>query len=193
MALKLNQPAPDFTTRDIHGNNLQLSNYKGQKVLLTFYRHVGCPVNNLRFLELNRYEDEFRQKNLAVLAIYESSVENLLKYSAKEGYYATLIANPEFNLYRTYGIELNFSKLLYSMYKGVYAKKVEGERLAKHKFDQEGHRELMGGDFLIGEDGTLIDLYYNQYLGDHLPVENILSFIQDPVYDPKYQPVSCCE
>ncbi len=192
MALKINQPAPDFTTSDIHGNNLQLSKYKGQKVLLTFYRHVGCPVNHLRFLELSNYDQLFRQKNLAVLAIYESSVENLLKYTAKDDHYATLIANPEFDLYQTYGIELNYAKLLYSMYKGVYAKKVEGERLAKQRFEPEGHRELMGGDFLIGEDGTLTDIYYNQYLGDHLPVENILSFINDAVYNPKFQPVSCC-
>jgi len=191
MILKINQPAPDFTTRDIYGNNLQLSNYKGRKVLLTFYRHVACPVNNLRFLELNKYGELFREKKLAVLAVYESTRENLLKYSAKEGYYATLIANPEFNLYQTYEIELNFSKLLYSMYKGVHAKKIEGERLAKHKFDPEGHSELLGGDFLIGEDGALIDIYYNQYLGDHLPVENILSFINDPLYKPKYQLVCC--
>ncbi len=182
MNLKINQPAPDFITRDIRGNTIQLSQLQGQKVLLTFYRHVACPVHHLRFQELRTYEKEFCEKGLVVLAVYESSTDNLLCYSEGENYYARLIANPEFDLYEKYDIELNTVKLLFSMYNGGPAKAAAGLKLMKQRFKAEGHNNLMGGDFLIGEDGLLKKVYYNQFLGDHLPTKEILSFINDPDY-----------
>ncbi|AKD57106.1 redoxin domain-containing protein [Spirosoma radiotolerans] len=193
MILKANQSAPDFTVRDIQGNPIKLSQFQGNKILLTFYRHVGCPVNHLRFLELSSHDQAFREKGLVVLAVYESSADNLLRYSENEHYHARLIANPEFDLYEMYAIELNTLKLLFSMYKGVYAKKVEGKKRAKHAFEPEGHSNLLGGDFLISEDGLLKRVYYNQFLGDCLPTEEILAFINDPRYSPAPQPTPCCE
>lgn len=193
MILQAGQPAPDFTICDIRGNTIQLSQLQGKKILLTFYRHVGCPVNHLRFLELSRHDPTFREKGLVVLAIYESSADNLLRYSKNAHYHAQLIANPEFDLYDTYAIELNTLKLLFSMYKGVYAKKIEGEKQATHTFEPEGHPNLLGGDFLINETGCLKRVYYNQFLGDHLPTEEILAFLNDPGYSPVPQPTPCCE
>ncbi len=191
MILKVNQYAPDFITRDIEGKVVQLSQLHGQKVLLTFYRHVACPVNHLRFRELSRHDREFRKKGLVVLAVYESSRDNLLQYSEDENYYARLIANPEFDLYEKYDIELNTLKLLFSMYKGSPAKAAEGQRYFKHRFEVEGHPNLLGGDFLIGEDGHLKQVYYNQYLGDHLPVKEILDFINDPGYSADCGSATC--
>lgn len=193
MILAVNQSAPGFTSRDIRGDEIQLNQFLGKKVLLTFYRHVGCPVHHLRFLELSRYDREFREKNLVVLAVFESSIANLLRYSENENYYARLIANPEFDLYEKYGIEFNTLKLLFSMYKGVSAKRAEGEKRSRHKFEPEGHPDLLGGDFLIGENGVLRKVYYNQFLGDHLPVKEIFAFINDPGYSPGAPPALCCE
>lgn len=182
MILTVNQYAPDFITRDIEGKTIQLSQLQGQKVLLSFYRHVACPITHLRFRELNSYDREFRNKGLVALAVYESSKDNLLKYSEDENNYARLIANPEFDLYEMYHIELNTLKLLFSMYKGAPARSAEGQKYLKHRFKPEGHVNLMGGDFLIGEDGYLKQVYYSQYLGDHLPLKEILAFINDPGY-----------
>ncbi len=186
------QSAPDFISRDIWGNTIQLNQFLGSKVLLTFYRHVGCPVHHLRFLEMSSYDREFRKKGLVVLAVYESSKANLVRYSENENYYARLIANPEFDLYEKYGIECNTLKLLFSMYKGVAAKKAAGEKRARHKFEPEGHPDLLGGDFLIGENGQLKRGYYNQFLGDHLPIEEIFAFINDPCYSPGLRRAPCC-
>jgi len=179
MSLLLNQPAPDFQTIDISGNAVQLSAFKGSKVLLTFYRHVACPFSNLRFLELQKMDKYFRDMGLVVLAVYESSPENLKRYSLGESFYARIIANPEFDLYTLYDIELNTLKILYSMYKGAYGKAREGQKKFKDRFEPEGHLNLLGGDFLIDEAGIIKYPYYNQYLGDHLPVNNILQFLNN--------------
>lgn len=107
-------------------------------------------MNNLRFQELREYDTYFKERDLVVLAIYESSVENLTRYIRDESFYSRLIANTEFNLYRQYEIEQSALKMLYSMYKGVFAKSLEGRKYFKEQFEPEGHQNLLGGEFLIG-------------------------------------------
>ena len=72
MRIRANQKAPDFTVKDVTGETIKLSDYKGKKVLITFYRNVGCPVCNVRFHELQEQTEFYKSKNLVVLAIYES-------------------------------------------------------------------------------------------------------------------------
>jgi thioredoxin-dependent peroxiredoxin len=177
MKLQTAQNAPDFTTTDINGNTVQLSAFKGKKVFITFYRNVGCPVCNLRFHELQSLENIFKAKGTIVLAVYESSADNLKQYVDKEDYYTVMIANPGFDLYEKYAIERSTIKLLSSMFKGVIGKAEQGKKLFKQKFDQDGHANLMGGEFLIDEKGKIVTTYYNKFIGDHLPIKDIKAFL----------------
>ena len=179
MPLIENQPAPDFQAKDISGNTVRVSDLKGKKILLTFYRHVGCPFTNLRFLELEELDCYFSEMGLVVLAVYESSTENLRRYSRGESFYARMIANPEYDLYSLYDIEQSTLKILYSMYKGAFAKGEEGRRRFKENFCPEGRTNTLGGDFLIDEDGCIKYAYYNQYLGDTLPGNDIIRFLKN--------------
>ncbi|WP_407430649.1 redoxin domain-containing protein [Arcticibacter sp.] len=179
MRIRENQSAPDFQVKDILGNSICISALKGKKILLTFYRHVGCPFTNLRFLELQELDSYFREMGLIVLAVYESSTENLQRYNRDESFYARMVPNPTYDLYSLYEIEQSSLKLLYSMYKGAFAKGAEGRRKFKDTFDPEGRSDTMGGDFLIDEDGYIRCAYYNQYLGDHLPVKDIMQFLEN--------------
>ncbi len=179
MPIRENQFAPDFQTRDIAGNHLRISALKGKKILLTFYRHVGCPFTNLRFLELQKLDSYFREMGLEVLAVYESSGENLQRYSRNEAFYARMIANPEYDLYSLYDIEQSTSKILYSMYRGAFVKREEGLRRFKETFCAEGRTDTLGADFLIDEQGWIRRAYYNQYLGDHLPASDIVRFLKN--------------
>jgi peroxiredoxin Q/BCP len=177
MKLQVSQSAPDFTTTAVNGNTVQLSAFKGKKVFLTFYRNVGCPVCNLRFHELLPIEKEFKAKGAIALAVYESSAANLKRYVENENYYTLMIANPEFDLYEKYAIERSTIKLLSSIYKGVIGKAEQGKKLFKQKFDQDGYANLLGGEFLIDENGKIVTAYYNQFIGDHLPVKDIKEFL----------------
>ncbi|TBO44434.1 redoxin domain-containing protein [Pedobacter kyonggii] len=131
----------------IHGNIINLKDLNGKKVFLTFYRNVGCPVCNLRFHQLLQLEEQFRAHDIVVLAVYESNTSNLKRYVDGENYYTVMIGNPDFDLYEKYGIERSTIKLLSSIYKGVIGKAERGKKLFKHKFDQDGHANLMGGNF----------------------------------------------
>jgi peroxiredoxin Q/BCP len=179
MSLSENQPAPDFQVTDILKNPVHLSALKGRKILLTFYRHVGCPFTNLRFLELQELDSYFKEMGVVVLAIYESKSENLKRFIQDESFYARLIANPEYNLYSLYEIEQSTLKILYSMYKGAYAKSKIGRKKFKKDFCPEGRNDTLGGDFLIDEQGIIKYAYYTQYLGDHMPISEIIKFLKN--------------
>ena len=57
MNIEEKQAAPGFTINDVNGKTINLADYKGKKVLLTFYRNVGCPICNLRFHEIQEQSE----------------------------------------------------------------------------------------------------------------------------------------
>ncbi|WP_343632746.1 redoxin domain-containing protein [Fluviicola sp.] len=175
--VKEQQAAPVFTTTDVNGKTMSLADLKGKKVLLTFYRNVGCPICNLRFHEIQEQAAYFKSRNLVVLAVYESSAENMKTYLDGENPYAVLIPNPDQSLYKLYDIERSTGKVFKSLFHGAIGKAKEGKKLYKTPMKQDGNANTIGGDFLIDENGTVKKAYYGKYIGDHLPLEQIKAFL----------------
>jgi thioredoxin-dependent peroxiredoxin len=171
------EQAPAFTTSDVNGNAIKLTDYKGKKVLLSFYRNVGCPVCNLRFHELQNKEGMFKEKGLVVLAVYESTADNMKQYLEGESPYATLIPNPKQDLYELYQVDRSMGKMMKGMFHGAMGKMKEGKKLYRKKIAQDGNANRIGADFLIDENGNVANAYYGKYVGDHLPLNEIISFI----------------
>ncbi|MBT5229966.1 MAG: redoxin domain-containing protein [Methylococcales bacterium] len=71
-----------FTLPAIDGKTFDLSSLKGKRYLLVFFRFASCPFCNLRVHELVKRYQEFGQ-NFTVVAVFDSSLENLQKYAAK--------------------------------------------------------------------------------------------------------------
>ncbi len=177
MKIKEKQAAPEFTIQDVNGATIDLAAYRGKKILLTFYRNTGCPVCNFRFHEIESQSTYFKSKNLVVLAVYESSRENMKKYLENEHPYAVMIPNPEQNLYQLYDIDHSTGKILKGLFRGALKKMNEGKKLYKSKLKQDGNTNTIGADFLIDENGLVKRAYYGNFLGDHLPVEDIKTFL----------------
>lgn len=176
---KLTPPnaAPVFTIQDVNGNTIDLVKYKGKKVLMTFYRNVGCPVCNLRFHELQEQAQLFKAKGLVVLAVYESSPENMKQYLQGETPYATMIPDSDLRLYQLYDIERSTGKMMRGMFHGAMSKMKKGKKLFERKIKQDGNSNRIGADFLIDENGNIAIAYYGKFVGDHLPMKNIQDFI----------------
>jgi peroxiredoxin Q/BCP len=62
MKLKEGQFAPDFTVTDIYGREIQLSEFKGTKIILGFYRNVSCPFCNRRVHQIMGNNVRLKQK-----------------------------------------------------------------------------------------------------------------------------------
>ena len=177
MKIKPKQTAPAFTTQDVYGSSVNLADFKGQKVLLSFYRNVGCPVCNVRFHELQQEAAYFQSKGLVVLAVYESSAENMKHYLENDTVYAKMIPNPDLSIYSLYEVERSMGKLMKGMFHGAMGKMKKGKKLFKKKIEQDGSKDRVGADFLISEDGTIHTAYYGKYVGDHLPISEIKQFL----------------
>ena len=68
LAVKLNNPAPDFILKDLQGNKHTLSAYKGRVVVLNFWS-TTCPPCVQELPSLNELYREQRQAGLVVLGI----------------------------------------------------------------------------------------------------------------------------
>jgi thioredoxin-dependent peroxiredoxin len=177
MKIKAPQAAPNFNIKDISGNVINLSDYKGKKVLLSFYRNVGCPICNLRFHELQQETDYFKSKNLVVLAVYESTPENMRTYLEGQSVYASMLPNPEQSLYSLYQIDRGMGKMMKGMFHSAMGKMKQGKKLFKTKVKQDGNSDRIGADFLIDENGNIHTAFYGNYVGDHLPLADIKKFL----------------
>ncbi len=170
-------PAPNFTAIDVYGNTFDLGMLKGPKILLTLYRNVGCAICNLRFHELEEETKFFKSKNLTLIAIYESSSENTIKYLDGQTVYPIMIPDPELKIYDLYDIEYSIFKLIKGLSNGALDKKEKGNKLFHQDIEKDGSITRISADFLIDENGIIQRVYYGKYLGDHLPIEEIKKFI----------------
>ncbi|WP_018344616.1 peroxiredoxin-like family protein [Cytophaga aurantiaca] len=175
MALQLQQTAPDFNITDVFNKNISLHSYKGKKVYLLFMRFAGCPVCNLRVHSLLKQANAFKEKNIEVVLVYESSIENMRTYLDDTAYPYTFVADPQNILYDRYGVEKSWWKFLSSMFKGLIAKALAGEKLFKNKPKADGKVNRMEAEFLIDEGGKIILAHYASFLGDNIPIEKILN------------------
>lgn len=175
MKLQAQQTAPDFNTTDVFNNSISLHSFKGKKVYLLFMRFAGCPVCNLHVHSLLKHADAFKEKNIEVVLVYESSISTMRTYLDDTAYPFTFVADPQNALYDRYGIEKSWGKFLASLFKGLIAKVGAGEKLFKKKPKADGKLNRMEAEFLIDESGKIVIAHYASFLGDNVSIEKILN------------------
>lgn len=179
MKVQNNQPAPDFKINDVYGNSISLSQFKGQKVHLIFYRFAGCPFCNLRFHQINKMADLYKANNTVLISVYESSAENIKSFLADEKFYSIIIPNPDSSLYKKYELERSkWGLLKFLLFGGGLSKVAEGKKLYKNKVEMDGHTDRLEAEFLIDASGKVINAHYNKVQGDSLSTDIIKTFIQ---------------
>jgi peroxiredoxin Q/BCP len=179
MRIREGELAQGFHGEDIWDTPVNLADYAGKYVLLSFFRFASCPYCNLRVHRMiGRYE-AYREKGMEMLAIFESPNETMRHYVGKERAPFPIIGDPTNQLYQLYGLEKSWRKLfktfispkslLATVREGLYATFLKG--FWPGKIDAGVHR--MPADFLIGPDQIVRKAYYGNYPGDHLPFEEI--------------------
>ncbi len=180
MRLRAGESAQPFEVTDIFGGRINLRDFEGQKLMLSFYRYASCPLCNLRVHQLASRFDEFKANNLNLLAFFQSPQASIAKYVGRQDVPFPIVADPEREVYRQYGVESSWAgffmagvtklpHLIKASLKGFLPGKMEGKTA------------LVPADFLIGPDLKIEVVYYGHDIGDHLPMEAIDAWLQTPL------------
>jgi len=167
--------APDFAVRDVHGQAVRLANYRGRRVLLSFFRDARCPFCNFRVYELTHRYTDWQDRNLDVLAFFSSSATEVREHIAKYPRPFTIIADPQLDIYARYRVEKSWLAVMSGMLKRMQ-RLFRG--LAHGGAMTLGHyRNLVPADFLIDEYGVIREVWYGRDIGDHIPLSAIEAFV----------------
>ena len=171
MRLTQGQTAPYFSSSDLYDISINLKQFKGQKILLSFYRYASCPFCNLRFHALSQKQAQWQAKGLITLAVFQSPKTSILEYAGKEPSLITIIPNPERDLYCLYGVEGSWKGFVTgALQLGTFAKALkEGHLPGK----MEGDINMIPADFVIDEQGKILLAYYGKDISDHVDIEQI--------------------
>ena len=70
------------TTEDYLDNKINLNDYKGEKVFLSFFRDASCPFCNIRLNQIIKNFTIFQEKEIKIIAFFASSKKEILKYAS---------------------------------------------------------------------------------------------------------------
>lgn len=166
--------APDFQATLLDGRNLRLTGLRGHLVWLAFYRYAGCPICNLHFASVMRKYQALKQRDIFVLAVFESGPDHFPQSLAERRHSSLgLISDTERLLYDLYGVENRLSalirptvavRLLQALFAGHPQRRIDGPagRIPAH--------------FLIAEDGIIEQAYYGANVADNIPWATVEKF-----------------
>ena len=135
--IKAGDQAPDFQTVDDQNNQMRLSDFRGQKVVLYFYPRDDTPGCTTQACGFRDNYPEITDKKAVVLGVSTDSVESHQAFKAKLGLPFPLLVDADHSISEAYG--------------------VWGERTF-------GDRTFMGigrSHFVIDTDGNVVEARYN--------------------------------
>lgn len=169
----------DFRTEDIFGNPFQLSDYLGRRVMLSFFRDAACPFCNFRIYELTHQYKTWKDKGLEVVTVFSDTDDKVRAHVARHPRPFRMLSDPDLELYDKYGIEHSASALFKALLfkfprimKGI----AKGGRPSNNP-----HMRIVPADFLIDENGKVVELWYGRDTSDHIPLERVEDFINEGV------------
>ncbi len=143
--VKIGETAPEFSSTDITGKPVSLSQFKGKIVIIYFWRN-SCCADSLKSVE--PYYRSIRHKELAVIAInVGDSKEIVTSYAKSNDLTITMLTDEHSIIFKQYQA-FCFPTILIINKKGVIRKRIMGnirvdqlEKLIQNQFDTQKHVE----------------------------------------------------
>jgi peroxiredoxin Q/BCP len=104
MGLQVGDKAPAFTAKDQNGNEVKLSDFKGEKVILYFYPKDNTPTCTTQACNLRDNYHSLLKKGYKVLGVSADSEKSHLKFIKKFNLPFPLLADTEHAIIEAYGV-----------------------------------------------------------------------------------------
>jgi peroxiredoxin Q/BCP len=175
--------APTFQTVDLFDQPINLADYRGRWLLLSFYRNAACAICNLQVHKLISQYPEYKQKGLDMLAIFESPKANLLQYVGKQDAPFPIVGDPEARLYDLYSVETSEEKVKATMADASTGERVKEASAAGFELTEEAGSNFyrIPADFLIDPDGIIRETFYSEVVGQHLNLDTVDRYLNATV------------
>lgn len=149
MTARLTQgsPAPEFTLPDQHGNDVALSDFKDQAVILYFYPAAMTPGCTTQAVDFSAALQELADAGYTVLGCSPDTVEKLQKFTEKSELTITLLADPErevLDKYAAFGTKKLYGKEIQGVIRSTFVIDMDSEgkgtvRVAQYNVRATGH------------------------------------------------------
>jgi len=141
--LSVGDKAPKFKLNDQDGNLVQLSDFKGQKLVIYFYPKDQTPGCIKEACSFRDNIDAYKKHNIAVLGVSIDSEKSHQNFISKQELNFPLLADVEKEMVNNYGVWGE---------KAMYGRKYMG---------------TLRKTFLINEAGTIDKIYEKVKVGTH--------------------------
>jgi peroxiredoxin len=169
MQLEPYQAAPTFTVESVNGGQVTLEQFAGKTLLLMFHRYAGCPMCNIRLHHFAREFPKLNARGLEAVAFFHSPAKEIRKHAGGREYPFILASDPKFRVYRQYGVETSWRRLLMSFARpSVYAEMFRALRQGFRGGKMPAQLAKMPADFIIRPDGRVHAIHYGRSIGDHM-------------------------
>ena len=96
--------APAFSLPDQNGNMVSSADFAGKKIILYFYPKDNTPGCTRQACAFAGLFEEFRKRDIIVIGISKDSVESHRKFAEKHALPFILLADPELQTIKAYGV-----------------------------------------------------------------------------------------
>jgi peroxiredoxin len=165
--------APSLQLVDIENTPIPVGG-TGRKMLLSFFREANCPFCNFRVYELTHNYRSLDALGLDIVAVFSSDEAQIRRFVARQPRPFRMVADPDDSAHRIFGVERSFMGKLLAMMRRLPAM-IRGMREVGMAGMATGN--LLPADFLIDEQGHVVETYYGRDAGDHIPIERIELFV----------------
>jgi peroxiredoxin Q/BCP len=102
--LQAGTTAPDFTAKDQAGNEVNLSHFKGKKVVLYFYPKDDTPGCTAEACSFRDNYTSLKSKGFEIIGVSPDDVKKHAKFVDKYSLPFTLVADTDTSIARAYGV-----------------------------------------------------------------------------------------
>lgn len=179
---------PDFSLTGADGKQHSLSDYRGRKVMLCFYRYSNCPVCAYTISKLiGRYKLLAWASKLTVITVFRTDVENLRQNMTDPNAAIRRYTHTDINTYPFLALA-DPGGLAASKFNVAKSEALKVISLARSVITPLAHKELYlsgvkGGDtllpseFLIDENGVVIDVMRARKKKESMSMDRIDRFL----------------
>jgi thioredoxin-dependent peroxiredoxin len=96
--------APDFELRGTGGRTVRLADFRGRWLVLAFYPGDFTPVCTRQFCSYRDAADRLDELDAEVLGVSPQTLESHERFRAEHGLTVPLLADPEREMVRAYGV-----------------------------------------------------------------------------------------